>query len=80
MSSHAPTLESWVLIPLGTWMSARDLSVFVLFCLGSGLAMGCTPVRAVLPTVYKMYSCKLIVNGNRPKGVISHEEESNKEA
>jgi hypothetical protein len=40
MSSPAPTLGSWVRIPLKAWMSVCFPSVFVLSCVGSGLAIG----------------------------------------
>jgi hypothetical protein len=38
LSSVARTLGSWVLIPLKVWISACDYSLFVLSCVGSGLA------------------------------------------
>jgi hypothetical protein len=39
-SSLARTPGSWVRIPLEAWMSVSVYSVFLLFCVGSGLAMG----------------------------------------
>jgi hypothetical protein len=38
--SFAPTLESWVRIPLMAWMSMCVYSVFVFSCVGSDLATG----------------------------------------
>jgi hypothetical protein len=54
--SPARTLESWVRIPLEAWMFVCVYSVFVLFCIGSGLATGWSLVQGVLPIVYK---CKI---------------------
>jgi hypothetical protein len=48
MSSPAPTLGSWVRIPLRAWMFACLYSVFVLSCVGSGLATGWSPVQGLL--------------------------------
>jgi hypothetical protein len=53
-SSSARTLGSWVQIPLKAWMSACIYSVFVLSCVGSGLATGWSPVQRVLPTVQEL--------------------------
>jgi hypothetical protein len=50
-SSLARTLRSWVRISLKAWMSVYVYSVFVLSCVGSGLATGWSPVKGVLPTV-----------------------------
>jgi hypothetical protein len=33
-------------------------SVCVILCVGSGLAMGCSPVQGVLPTVYRIKKLK----------------------
>jgi hypothetical protein len=51
MSSPAWTLGSWVRIPLEAWMFVYVYSVFVLSCVGSGLAKGWSPVQGVLPIV-----------------------------
>jgi hypothetical protein len=51
LSSLARTLGSWVRIPLKVWMYVCVYSVFVLPCVGSGLATGWSPVQGVLPTV-----------------------------
>jgi hypothetical protein len=56
MSSPARTLGSWVRIPLEAWMFVFVYSVFVLSCVGSGLATGWSLVQGVLPIVYK---CKI---------------------
>jgi hypothetical protein len=40
LSSLAPTLGSWVEIPLKAWVSVCVYSVSVLFCVGSGLTTG----------------------------------------
>jgi hypothetical protein len=56
MSSPAWTLGSFVRIPLEAWMFVCVYSVFVLFCVGSGLATGWSLVQGVLPIVYK---CKI---------------------
>jgi hypothetical protein len=39
-SLPARTLGSWVQIPLEAWLSVCVDSVFVLFCVGNGLAKG----------------------------------------
>jgi hypothetical protein len=57
-SSLARTLESWVRIPLKTWMSACLYSVCVVLCVGSGLATGWSPVQGVLLTVYGIKKLK----------------------
>jgi hypothetical protein len=49
MSSPAWTLGSWVRTPLEAW-------IFVLSCVGGGLATGWSLVQGVLPFVYK---CKI---------------------
>jgi hypothetical protein len=51
MSSPAQTLGSWVRIPLKAWMFVWVYSVFVLSCVGSGLAKNSSPIQGVLPTV-----------------------------
>jgi hypothetical protein len=51
LSSPARTLGSWVGIPLKTWMSVCVYSVFVLSCVGRGLAACWSPVQGILPTV-----------------------------
>jgi hypothetical protein len=56
MSSPAWTLGSWVQILLEAWMFVCLYSVFVLSCVGSGLATGWSLVQGVLPTVY---NCKI---------------------
>jgi hypothetical protein len=48
-SSPTRTLGSWIRIPLKAWMFAFIL--FVLYCVGSGLASGWSPVQGVLATV-----------------------------
>jgi hypothetical protein len=45
MSSPARMLGSWVRIPLKAWMFVCIYSVFVLSCLGSGLATGLSPPK-----------------------------------
>jgi hypothetical protein len=47
LSSLAGTLGSWVRIPLKAWISVCVYSVFVLSCIGSGLARGWSPVKGV---------------------------------
>jgi hypothetical protein len=54
------TLGSWVWIPFVAWMSVCVYSVFVLSCVGSGLATGWSPVQGVLPTVSKIQTLELI--------------------
>jgi hypothetical protein len=61
VSSPAETLGSWVRIPLEALMFVCVYSVFVLPCVGSGLATDWSPVERVLPTVYKIK--KLTCNG-----------------
>jgi hypothetical protein len=48
LSSLARTLGSWVRIPLKAWMFFCVYFVFVLSCVGSGLAMDWSPVQGVL--------------------------------
>jgi hypothetical protein len=44
-------------------------------CAGRGLAMRRSPIQRVLPTVSKIHSFRLILNANRPEGLIRQEEE-----
>jgi hypothetical protein len=69
-SSPAHTYGSWRLIPLEAWMFVCVSSVFVLSCVGSGLATGWSPVQGVLPTVYNIHSFQINSDGNRPEGLI----------
>jgi hypothetical protein len=62
MSSPAWTLGSWVRIPLEAWMFVCVYSVFVLSCVGSGLATAWSLVQGVLPTVYNK---KNLIRGGR---------------
>jgi hypothetical protein len=57
-SSPAQTLGSWVRIPLEAWMSLCVCSVFMLFCIGNGLATGRSPVLGVQPSVYGLIKMK----------------------
>jgi hypothetical protein len=45
-------------IPVEAKMSVCVYSVLVLFFVGSGLAVGCSPIQGVLPTVYKSKKLK----------------------
>jgi hypothetical protein len=56
MSSSAQTLESRVRIPLEAWMCVYVYPVFVLSCVGSGLATGWSLVQGVLSIVYKIHN------------------------
>jgi hypothetical protein len=56
--SPAWTLGSWVRIPLKAWMFVYVYSMFVLSCVGSGLATVWFPFQVVLPTVYKIKRLK----------------------
>jgi hypothetical protein len=70
--THSPsqTLGSWVRIQLETWMSARVSSVSVLsYVLAAALWRSWSPAQGVLPTVYKIHTSRLILVGNRPKGL-----------
>jgi hypothetical protein len=42
----------------------------LLSCVGTDLATGCSPVQRVPPTVYGIHSLRIILNGNRSKGLI----------
>jgi hypothetical protein len=52
-------------------MSVGVYSVFVLFCVGRGLATGWSPVQGVLQTVYRINKLK---KRPRSKGLYSHRE------
>jgi hypothetical protein len=56
LSLLALTLGLWVPFPLVTRISA--FALFVLFCVGSGLATGWSPGKVVLPTVYRVKKMK----------------------
>jgi hypothetical protein len=45
LSSLTRTLGSWVRIPFKAWMSVSVYSVFVLFCVDSGLATSWSPFK-----------------------------------
>jgi hypothetical protein len=57
-SSPARILGSWVRTPFKEWMSVCVYSVFVLSCVGSGLAIGRSPFQGVLSTVYRINKLK----------------------
>jgi hypothetical protein len=44
--------------------------MFLFSCIGSGLAVGCSPLQGVIPTVCKIQTSILILNGNRREGLI----------
>jgi hypothetical protein len=69
LSSPTQTLESWVPIPLKSWISACVYSVLVLFYVGSGLATSWSFVQEFLPIVYRIKKLKKRPN---PKGLQSH--------
>jgi hypothetical protein len=70
LSSLAWTLGSWVRIPLKALISVCVYSGFVLFCVGSGLVTGWSPVQGVLPTVY--WIKKLKMRQRSKKGLQNH--------
>jgi hypothetical protein len=43
--------------------------MFLFSCVSGGLAVGCSPFQGVLPTVCKIQSFRLILNGNRQEGL-----------
>jgi hypothetical protein len=54
------------------------LSAFILFvlsCVGGGLATGWSPVQGVLPIVYKIRSWRLVLMGNRPEDTVRNVKE-----
>jgi hypothetical protein len=65
-----PNSVSWVPVPLRTWITSA-LPLFVL-CVGRGLAINRSPVKGVLACLKRLYSYfqKLILNWNRPEGLI----------
>jgi hypothetical protein len=76
LSSLARILGSWVRIPLKAWMSVCVYSVFVLPCIGSGLATGWSLVQGVLPTVCRLGNWKA---AKAHKGCRAIEEEEQEE-
>jgi hypothetical protein len=79
ISSPARTLGSWVPIPFKAWMSVRISSVFVLSCVGSGVATGLIP-RPRSPTncLYKIHSYILILMENTTEGLIRKKKKKKK--
>jgi hypothetical protein len=69
MSSLARTQGSAVRISFEAWMYAFFFSAFELSFVGSGLAAVWYLVQGVLPTVCKIYSFILILNGKRVEGL-----------
>jgi hypothetical protein len=63
--SLVQTLGSWVWILLEAWLFVRVSSVFVLSCVGSGLATGLITRPTVLPTVRRIHRSRLMLIGNR---------------
>jgi hypothetical protein len=57
-ASPARILGSWVRISLEAWMFVYVYFVFMLSCVGSGLATAWSLVLGVLPTVYKIKKLK----------------------
>jgi hypothetical protein len=60
-------------------MDIRFSSVFVLSCVGSGLATGLIVLPRVLPTVYKIHTSRLILKRNRPQSQMRNLEEEEDE-
>jgi hypothetical protein len=58
LSSPTRRLWSRVRIPLEPWMSVCVYSVYVVLCVGSGLATCWSLVQGVLPTVYMIKKLK----------------------
>jgi hypothetical protein len=54
----ARTVGTWIRIPLEAWMSVCVYSVYVVLCVGSGLATGWSLVQGLLPTVYRIKKLK----------------------
>jgi hypothetical protein len=80
MSLPSQTLGSWIRIPLEALLFVHVSSLFVLSCVGTGLAIG--PIsrpRRVLPAVCKARNSILILMGNRPEGLTRKEEEEEEE-
>jgi hypothetical protein len=44
--------------------------MFLFSCVSGGLAVGCSPILGVLPTIFMIQSFRFIWNGNRQKGLI----------
>jgi hypothetical protein len=55
----------------GMDVSVRLFCVYVVLCVGSGLATGWSPVQGVLPTVYRIRNLK---KRSMSKGLYSHRE------
>jgi hypothetical protein len=51
LSSFTRMLGSWLRIPLKAWMSVCVYSIWVVLCLGRGLATGWSLVQGVLPSM-----------------------------
>jgi hypothetical protein len=64
------TLGTWIWIPLEAWICVGVYCVFMLSCVGSGLATGWSPVQWLLPTIYRIQISQLVLNENRQKGLI----------
>jgi hypothetical protein len=60
-------------------MSLHIYSMFVLSCVGSGLATGLITRPIVQPAVYKSRDSRLILMGNRPEGLIEKVEAEEEE-
>jgi hypothetical protein len=58
--SLARTLVSWVWIQLTVWMCVcvHSFCIYVVLCVGRGLATGWSPIRGVIRTVYKIKKLK----------------------
>jgi hypothetical protein len=56
MSSPAWALGPWDQIQLEAWWFVCSLSVFVLSCIGWGIATGWSPVQGVLPTICRIHT------------------------
>jgi hypothetical protein len=63
--SFAQMLGSWVRIPLNARMSVRLFCVYVVLCVGSGLATGWSLAQGVLPTVYRIKKLKKRPRSNK---------------
>jgi hypothetical protein len=51
-------------------MNIWDFSVFVLFCIGSGLATGSSPILQTVGKNVRFIVLRLVLNGDRPGSLI----------
>jgi hypothetical protein len=70
-NSQTLSLMNSIVLSLRTRMAARVYSIFVLSCVGSGLATGSSHIQGFLPTLYEIHNFRINSELEETKGSTS---------